>query len=438
MLHSLLGLGDPQLECAVHEQDDYLRESRKEITISDFKLLKVIGTGAFGIVRLCRHKGTGEIRAMKQMSKKEMVFKNQVHHVNAEKDALSDDWIIGLHYTFQDDQYLYMVMDYLPGGLPATGQRVLAGFCYHSPFHCLKQDTFTEEETRFYIAELVEAIDYIHTNLHYIHRDIKPDNIVFDIDGHIHLLDFGLCKYQQPEPAESGDSEKQPDPPSGPSNFRARHPPREKMQSVVGTSCWQVCSLYRGLFFQSFLSYYCSSKVPVITSDVARPDYMGPEVYRKAPYGKECDMWSLGIIMFEMLFGGPPFSDERHDPSVTSRRVMDWRRWFKMPPDPNVGEEARNLLRGLICDPEERLTADQIRGHPFFRGLDFKKLRKMSPPIKPTVKGPLDTSNFDDFSGIDEKFVIHKERHKVTGDRTSLAAMGSQCHDRDLQLQFVE
>ncbi|CAK9088493.1 unnamed protein product [Durusdinium trenchii] len=369
------------------QQDDYLRESRKEITISDFELLKVIGTGAFGIVRLCRHKGTGEIRAMKQMSKKEMVFKNQVHHVNAEKDALSvakDDWIIGLHYTFQDDQYLYMVMDYLPGGDLMT--------------HLMRKDTFTEEETRFYIAELVEAIDYIHTNLHYIHRDIKPDNIVFDIDGHIHLLDFGLCKYQQPEPAESGDSEKQPDPPSGPSNFRARHPPREKMQSVVGT-----------------------------------PDYMGPEVYRKAPYGKECDMWSLGIIMFEMLFGGPPFSDERHDPSVTSRRVMDWRRWFKMPPDPNVGEEARNLLRGLICDPEERLTADQIRGHPFFRGLDFKKLRKMSPPIKPTVKGPLDTSNFDDFSGIDEKFVIHKERHKVTGDRTSLAAFHDYSYRRDLE-----
>ncbi|CAE7659500.1 sax-1 [Symbiodinium pilosum] len=371
------------------QQDAYWRDSRKEITISDFELLKVIGTGAFGIVRLCRHKGTGEIRAMKQMNKKEMVFKNQVHHVRAEKEALSsakDDWVIGLHYTFQDDQYLYMVMDYLPGGDLMT--------------HLMRKDTFNEEETRFYIAELVEAIDYIHTNLHYIHRDIKPDNIVFDIDGHIHLLDFGLCKYQPPEPAKgeglpagsSADSQ------SSPPYRSTRHPPREKMQSVVGT-----------------------------------PDYMGPEVYKKEPYGKECDMWSLGIIMFEMLFGGPPFSDERHDPSVTSARVMHWRRWFHIPPDPHVSPEARDLLKGLICDPADRLTADQIRAHPFFRGMDFKRLRSMSPPIKPIVKGPLDTSNFDDFSGADDKFIIPAERHKVTGDKTLLAAFHDYGYRRDLE-----
>ncbi|CAE8740902.1 unnamed protein product, partial [Polarella glacialis] len=95
------------------QQDEYLRESRKNVTINDFEFLKVIGTGAFGIVRLCRMKETGSIFAMKQMSKKEMMYKNQVHHVRAEKEALSlakDDWVIGLHYTFQDDSFLYMVM----------------------------------------------------------------------------------------------------------------------------------------------------------------------------------------------------------------------------------------------------------------------------------------------------------------------------------------
>lgn len=81
---------------------------------------------------------------------------------------------------------------------------------------------------------LPKAVDYIHSNLHYIHRDIKPDNIIFDIEGHIHLLDFGLCKYQQPEPAGVGE-EKHVETAAGPSSFRARHPPREKMQSVVGT-----------------------------------------------------------------------------------------------------------------------------------------------------------------------------------------------------------
>lgn len=327
---------------------------------------------------------------MKQMSKKEMVYKNQVHHVRAEKDALSiakDNWVIGLHYTFQDDHYLYMVMDYLPGGDLMT--------------HLMRKDTFTEDETRFYVAELVEAVDYIHTNLHYIHRDIKPDNIVFDSGGHVHLLDFGLCKHNPPQPASSGDQgsggadASQPDGSSG--RRTPRHLPRAQLQSVVGT-----------------------------------PDYMGPEVYRKDHYGKECDWWSVGIIMFEMLFGGPPFSDERHDPAVTSTRVMRWRQHFHMPPDPNVGREARDLLRGLICDPQERLTADGIRAHPFFKGLDFSKLRELEPPIRPVVNGPLDTSNFDDFQGADNRYGVTTTRHQVVKD-PSIFAFHDYSFRRDLE-----
>jgi len=386
-------LSEDQREAArksfYRQQDEYMRESRKQVSISDFELIKVIGTGAFGIVRLCRKKDTGEVFAMKQMSKKEMVYKNQVHHVRAEKDALSiakDSWVIGLHYTFQDDHYLYMVMDYLPGGDLMT--------------HLMRKDTFTEDETRFYVAELVEAVDYIHTNLHYIHRDIKPDNIVFDTEGHIHLLDFGLCKHNPPQPsapaddgAPSTDGAQQ----ENGSRRAPRHPSRAQLQSVVGT-----------------------------------PDYMGPEVYRKDPYGKECDWWSVGIIMFEMLFGGPPFSDERHDPAVTSTRVLRWRQHFHMPPDPKVGREARDLLRGLICDPQDRLTADGIRAHPFFRGLDFSRLRELEPPIKPVVNGPLDTSNFDDFQGADNRYGVTNTRHQVVKD-PSIFAFHDYSFRRDLE-----
>lgn len=361
------------------QQDEYMRESRKQVTISDFEFIKVIGSGAFGIVRLCRKKDSNEIFAMKQMSKKEMVYKNQVHHVRAEKDALSmakDGWVIKLHFTFQDDNFLYMVMDYLPGGDLMT--------------HLMLKDIFSEDETRFYVAELVEAVDYIHTHLHYIHRDIKPDNIIFDREGHIHLLDFGLCKYNPPQPASTDESSPSAAVESTDArsvNRRApRHLPRRDLQSVVGT-----------------------------------PDYMGPEVYRKAPYGPECDWWSVGIIMFEMLFGGPPFSDERHDAAVTSSRVMRWRQHFHMPPDPRVSEDARDLICGLICDPQDRLTADQIRAHPFFKGLDFKKLREMTPPIRPKVNGPLDTSNFDDFNGADAKYGITNSRHQVVKDPSFLA-----------------
>mmetsp|Transcript_65216 Transcript_65216/g.172823 ORF Transcript_65216/g.172823 Transcript_65216/m.172823 type:complete len:480 (-) Transcript_65216:244-1683(-) len=370
------------------QQDEYMRESRKQVTIADFEFLKVIGSGAFGIVRLCRHRDTGGIFAMKQMSKNDMIHKNQISHVNAEKDALSiakDGWVIGLHLSFQDDRFLYMVMDYLPGGDLMT--------------HLMRKDTFNEEETRFYTAELVEAVDYIHTHLHYIHRDIKPDNIVLDANGHIHLLDFGLCKHNPPQPAPVADRAlSSHGGPRGHPPRAPRHASRAQLQSVVGT-----------------------------------PDYIGPEVYRKEPYGKECDWWSVGIIMFEMLFGGPPFSDEGHDPSVTSSRVMRWRQYFQMPPDPAVGEQARDLIRGLVCDPQDRLVADEIRAHPFFQGLNFKNLRQMTPPIKPTVHGPLDTSNFEfeDFNGV-EKYRVTTGRHQIVKD-PSLFAFHDYGYNRYLE-----
>eukprot|EP00927_Polykrikos_kofoidii_P084773 TRINITY_DN9032_c1_g1_i2.p1 TRINITY_DN9032_c1_g1~~TRINITY_DN9032_c1_g1_i2.p1 ORF type:complete len:805 (+),score=175.42 TRINITY_DN9032_c1_g1_i2:54-2417(+) len=373
------------------QQDAYMRESRKQVTIQDFDFIKVIGTGAFGIVRLCRKKDTGEIFAMKQMSKKEMVYKNQVSHIRAEKDALSaakDNWVIGLHYTFQDEKFLYMVMDYLPGGDLMT--------------HLMRKDTFTEAETRFYIAELVEAVDYIHQNLHYIHRDIKPDNVVFDVLGHIHLLDFGLCKHNPPQPADEdgggGERGGNTSVNGSAGGLRAmRHPTRAQLNTVVGT-----------------------------------PDYMGPEVYRNQSYGRECDWWSVGIIMFEMLFGGPPFSDERHDPAVTSRRVMSWRQHFHLPHDPRVSHAARDLMKGLICDPQDRLTAAEIRKHPFFHGMDFKRLREMDPPIKPVVRGPLDTSNFDEFVAVEEQYGVTNSRYQVVKD-PSLFAFHDYTYRRDLE-----
>mmetsp|Transcript_103907 Transcript_103907/g.263911 ORF Transcript_103907/g.263911 Transcript_103907/m.263911 type:complete len:459 (-) Transcript_103907:58-1434(-) len=359
----------------IRQQDDYFREARKQVVISDFDFVKVIGQGAFGIVRLCKKKDTGEIFAMKQMSKKDMVHKNQVQHIRAEKDALSiakESWVIGLHYTFQDDDWLYMVMDYLPGGDLMT--------------HLMRKDVFTEDETRFYIAELVEAVDYIHENLHYIHRDIKPDNIVLDVEGHIRLLDFGLCKHDPPKPREGGGADDVA-PEGGAAGPRRRHLTRAQLQSAVGT-----------------------------------PDYMGPEVYGKEPYGKECDWWSVGIIMFEMLFGGPPFADERQDPAATKARVLHWRKFLYIPTDPPTSDEARNLLGGLICDPQDRMTAEQIRVQPFFNGLDFRSLREMEAPIRPVVRGPLDTSNFDDFREVEGQLGIGTGAgHNVAGDPTGFA-----------------
>lgn len=315
------------------QQSRYLRESRKQVTVDDFDLLQVIGTGGFGVVRLCRERATRRVFAMKQMNKQELLSRKCEDNVLAEEEVLRasrSDWVVGLHFSFQDSACLYMVMDYLPGGDLMT--------------HLLLKGTFTEAETRFYVAELVEAVDYIHTAMRCTHRDIKPDNIVLDARGHVCVADFGLC-------VQDG---------GGPSARR-----------VVGT-----------------------------------PDYMAPEVARGEPYGKACDWWSVGVIMYEMLFGGPPFSRggdiarwrESAD-AATAARVARWRDHLCLPPDACVGDIARDLVGSLLCEQAERLGPAEIRAHLFFLGTDFSALRESEPPIRPTVRGDEDASNFPPLGG---------------------------------------
>mmetsp|Transcript_45842 Transcript_45842/g.127234 ORF Transcript_45842/g.127234 Transcript_45842/m.127234 type:complete len:253 (+) Transcript_45842:225-983(+) len=157
-------------------------ESRQRVSAGDFEPLTLIGRGAFGEVRLVRKRDTREIYALKSMVKNAMVLKNQVGHLRDERDllaAVGDKWIVGLFFSFQDEHNLYMVMEYLPGGdLMAL---------------LMKLDTFTEEATRQYMAEVAMAVNSVH-ELGYIHRDLKPDNILLDWDGHIKLTDLGLCK----------------------------------------------------------------------------------------------------------------------------------------------------------------------------------------------------------------------------------------------------
>lgn len=153
-----------------HEEIQIQKETRKRMTVSDFESLVIIGRGAFGEVRLVRRKGkkgdpqTGQIFALKSMKKEMMVLKNQVHHVKAERDALakadtSNQWLTVLHYSFFDESYLYMTMEFMPGGDLMS--------------LLIKEDTFPEHVTRFFMAEAAQAISSVHA-LGYIHRDIKP------------------------------------------------------------------------------------------------------------------------------------------------------------------------------------------------------------------------------------------------------------------------
>lgn len=340
-----------------------IREARPpdyRMSVADFDMRKIIGRGAFGEVRVCREKRTGKVYAIKTMRKTEMLKKNQVDHVKAERDvlALADNpWVVKLQYSFQDATNLYLVMEYLQGGDLMT--------------HLMKHDILTEDVTRFYIAEVALAIWFVH-QLNYVHRDLKPDNILLDRLGHVKLSDFGLCKgvdtaptpymeQYQSEAKRAGGKADTASPKQKADTWKART--RTMMYSTVGT-----------------------------------PDYIAPEVFAQSGYGPECDWWSLGVIMYECLVGYPPFYAE--DPMDTCRKIVNWRRTLKFPEEAHLSVKAKDLMERLICDSKYRLGFEQLKLHPFFNGIDFDNIRKGKAAIVPVLRSEEDTNYFDQFEEV--------------------------------------
>jgi len=325
-----------------------------KLSMDNFNTLRVIGRGSFGEVRVCSKKGTGEVFAIKKLRKREMLKRNQVQHIWGERRFLAgadNPWVVRLFHSFQDRRNLYFVLEYCPGG---DLLRLL-----------IQKDKFSEKDTAFYIAELACAVHSVH-DMGYIHRDIKPDNILVSATGHLKLTDFGLCKQlAQDADQKLWENVEKLDKTAG--NKKVGGSYRRKQQSCVGT-----------------------------------PDYVAPEVLRRR-YGRECDWWSVGVILFECLYGYPPFMTDSLQ--ETAHRILKFKEFLKIPKTPKHSSRAISIINKMLTTKEERITFHELCKHPFFGHIDWKNLDKMEPPYVPEVKHKLDTANFDKFESVRGKSI---------------------------------
>ncbi|EEB18276.1 Rho-associated protein kinase, putative [Pediculus humanus corporis] len=311
----------------------------------DYTLIKVIGRGSFGVVQLVRHNSTQKVYAMKLLSKFEMIKRSDSAFFWEERDIMAhanSEWIVQLHFAFQDTQYLYMVMDYMPGG---------------DLVNLMSNYDVPEKWAKFYCAEVVLALDAIHS-LGFVHRDVKPDNMLLDKYGHLKLADFGTC-------------------------MRMGSDGLVRSDTAVGT-----------------------------------PDYISPEVLEsqggEGLYGRECDWWSVGVVLYEMLVGDTPFYGDSL--VETYSKIMDHKNSLSFPQDIEISKAAKNLIYGFLTDRTQRLGRsgiDEIKAHPFFKNdqWNFDNLRETVPPVVPELSGDDDTSNFEDVEKEDapeESFPVPK------------------------------
>jgi protein-serine/threonine kinase len=363
-----------QLRALGQKESQFLRLRRTRLGLDDFSTVKVIGKGAFGEVRLVQKVDTGKIYAMKTLLKSEMHKKDQLAHVKAERDVLAEadsPWVVSLYYSFQDAEYLYLIMEFLPGGDLMT--------------MLIKYDTFSEDVTRFYIAECVLAIEAIH-KLGFIHRDIKPDNILIDERGHIKMSDFGLSTGFH----KTHDSAYYQRLLEGKQN-----PPPSNRNSVMNDQIFMTLSS------KDKIATWKANRRVMAYSTVGTPDYIAPEIFLQQGYGMECDWWSLGAIMFECLVGWPPFcSENAHE---TYRKILAWRETLYFPDDVHLSREAEDLIRRLITSADQRLNLDGIKNHAFFRGVDWSTIRNIEAPFVPQLKSMTDTAYFptEDLENVD-------------------------------------
>ncbi|TVY59181.1 Serine/threonine-protein kinase cbk1 [Lachnellula cervina] len=436
------------------KESEHLRETRvmkghrsiawkgNDITTSKYEVVKVLGKGSFGVVRLVREKVEQEgpadpekkrdVYAMKVIRKSDMLRNSQEGHLRAERDFLvsaeGSRWVVPLIASFQDLNNLYLVMDYMPGG-------DFLGLL-------IRDNILSEPVTKWYIAEMILCIEEAH-RLRWIHRDVKPDNFLISASGHLKISDFGLAfdghwshdqayfnnqRYslltklginvegdtidkkegrtiaaamkiagvlmggkERHDRHSSNNSDGE-----GILNWRNRNGNRTLARSVVGTS-----------------------------------QYMAPEVVRGELYDARCDWWSVAVILYECLYGHTPFLAEEGGRQQTKMNILNHKTTFEFPHKPLVSKRCQDLIRSIIQEKDYRLCckryklrdhlpassrqnrdhagryvlpddADDIKAHKWFRDIHWDRLHLTVPPFVPNIRSMDDTHYFDEEDPISD------------------------------------
>ena len=297
-----------------------------KVSYSDFQPLKLLGRGSFGEVLLVRLKATNKVYAMKILDKKVLKMKKQQIHTKTERDLMvkiNSPFIVNIKTAFQDEANLYLVSEFMQGG----------DMFFH--MHDGQIVIFNNEKTRFYIMELVLALESLHKN-NMVYRDLKPENILLDSKGHVKLTDFGLSKILEDE--------------------------KDKAFTLCGT-----------------------------------PQYLAPEVLLRQGYDKAVDWWSLGCVMYEMLMGRLPFAIKRG--MKLSMRIYERKMDFSKRITDSAKDLVQKLLvinpkHRLGSGPN---GTENVKNHPFFDGVDWDLAMKkqLKPPFIPKLKSDTDLRYFD-------------------------------------------
>lgn len=393
-----------------------------KVTIDDFRIIKLISSGAYSRVFLAQKRATGDLYAVKAMRKHDLAYKNMMEQVIAERDALiaaANPFTIKLYYSFTSARHVYLVTEYANGG---------------DLYSLLTQlGRLSETNARQYCSEIVLALEYVHSQ-GITHRDLKPGNCLISADGHIKLADFGLSRIHRDVDETIGSGSDSPMPyttsavsPSSPgSSFRI--PGRE---STITNSPIQRMSLQAS----TRLSPSHSPSRQVHKRSASRhgsgpkgtPNYLAPEILLCEPCGQAGDWWALGAITYEMLVGVPPFNAST-PLAIFSRIITGTVEW---PEEENrFSQEALTFVESLLNhNVEERLGtiagADEVKAHSWFTTVNWEHVYDKSAPsvFVPKPENLGDTSYFVPSSNTNSNVDYPQEGRRASESQASEEAV---------------